>query len=116
MSNLEYMEGVIYLESVAFFVELISNVGFPIACVVALGYFIFNTFQKFMADSKSNMTAVQDRCKEREEKLYEMLTECRVINEKALETIAHYAERLDVIQADISTIKTDVTTIKAQHH
>lgn len=102
------------MESITLFVELISEIGFPIACVIALGYFIFVTFQKFMADSKSNMEAVQARCKEREEKLYEMLTESRAINEKALETIAHYAEKLDVIQADISTIKTDITTIKAK--
>lgn len=102
------------MEEITIFVELISNMGFPIACVIALGYFVYTMFQKVMADSKNNMDAVQSRCKEREEKLYEMLTESRIVNEKALETIAHYAEKLDVIQSDIATIKTDVTTIMAK--
>lgn len=97
-------------------VDLISNMGFPIACVIALGYFVYTIFQKVMVDSKANMEAVQARCKEREEKLYEMLTESRVVNEKAIETIAHYAEKLDVIQQDISVIKQDVITIMAKQN
>lgn len=96
------------------FTELIAGMGFPIACVIAMGWFIYNTFNKMMVKSEENMTAVQERCKEREEKLYEMLTESRVVNERAIDTIAHYAEKLDVIQQDINTIKTDVTTIMAK--
>lgn len=102
------------MEGITVMVDLITNMGFPIACCIALGYFIYTVFTKMMTESKENMTAVQNRCKEREEKLYEMLTESRIVNERALETIAHYAEKLDVIQSDISKIKTDVTTIMAK--
>lgn len=52
--------------------------------------------------------------KEREDKLYTELGECRVINEKAITTIAQYATRLESIQEDVKDIKMDMTTIKAK--
>lgn len=52
--------------------------------------------------------------KEREDKLYTELGECRVINEKAITTIAQYATRLENIQEDVKDIKMDMTTIKAK--
>ena len=61
--------------------------------------------------SVKNMEQVQNRCKEREEKLYEEIKANREINAKAIETIAHYAEKLDVIQSDIKEIKQDVSMI-----
>jgi chromosome segregation ATPase len=39
------------------------------------------------------------------------IAENRLVNEKAIETIAHYASRLDVIQSDISEIKNDIVII-----
>lgn len=42
------------------------------------------------------------------------LGECRVINEKAITTIAQYATRLENIQEDVKDIKMDMTTIKAK--
>lgn len=99
---------------VTIFTTLISDIGFPIACVIAMGYFVWTFFNKIVTQNEKNMEAVQSRCKEREEKLYEMLTESRVVNERALETIAHYAEKLDTIQSDVSKIKTDVVTIMAK--
>lgn len=57
------------------------------------------------------MEAVQARCKEREDKLYTELARSREVNSKAIETMAHYAEKLDVIRKDIKDIKTDITII-----
>ena len=91
--------------------ELISTVGFPICCVIGMGYFIFIIFQKTTEENAKNMENVQNRCKEREDKLYSEIEKNRLINEKAIETIAHYAEKLDVIQTDINDIKTDITVI-----
>lgn len=63
--------------------ELISSLGFPIALVVALCFFIWNIYQQSV---------------KREEKLME-------VNEKAINTLSLYAERLEIIQNDVSTIK-----------
>lgn len=76
--------------------ELIATLGFPIACVVALGVFVWKIYK---------------RSEVREDKLMENLAECRIINSQAIETIAHYAEKLDTIQSDIQVIKADVNVI-----
>lgn len=89
--------------TIATFLELLPNVGFPIACVIALAVFCWKMFQKITTDQE-----------EREDKLYQEIAECRKVNEKAVETIAQYAEKLDVIQTDINGIKTDITVIKTK--
>lgn len=80
--------------------DILSNFGFPVACVIAMGAFIFYIYK---------------RTNEREAKLLEELKENRKINSKAISTIAYYAERLDNIQEDIKEIKTDITVIMTKH-
>jgi hypothetical protein len=75
--------------------DTIANFGFPIACVVAMGAFIWHIFNKTTAQNAENMKRVQDRCKEREEILYKEIAENRAVNAQAIETIAHYAEKLE---------------------
>lgn len=94
--------------------NLISNVGFPIAMVLGLMWFIYQIFLKTTAQNEANMKQVQDRCAAREEKLYKELAEGRAINRQAISTIAQYAEKLGTIQSDISDIKADITVIKAK--
>ena len=96
-------------------VEMISTLGFPIACVVAMGAFIFYIYKQTTKENADNMEKVQARCKEREDKLYDELAKCREVNSKAIETIAQYATKIDDIQKDVSEIKTDVAIIKAQN-
>ena len=91
--------------------ELISTLGFPVFCVIALGYFSFYMVKKTNEQNAENMEKVQGRCQEREDKLYEEIKENREVNAKAIETISKYAEKLDVIQHDVSDIKTDITII-----
>ena len=62
-------------------------------------------------ENKENMEKVQARCKEREEKLYEEIKQNREINAKAIETISHYAEKLESIQEDVKEIKNDLTIL-----
>ena len=81
------------------FVELISTVGFPIACVIAMGIFIFKIYKK---------------SEDREEKLMIEIGKTREVNAQAIETIAHYAEKLDTIQQDINEIKTDINVLMAK--
>lgn len=90
---------------------LISDVGFPIVCVVALAWFAYYMVKKTGEQNATNMEKLQNRCIEREKILYAEIKENREINAKAIQTIAHYAEKLDVIQKDINEIKTDITVI-----
>lgn len=95
---------------------LITTLGFPIVCVLGLGFFIYRIYLDTQEQNKENMNAVQARCKEREDKLYEEIKANREVNASAIATIAHYAEKLDIIQSDIHDIKTDITilTTKSQ--
>lgn len=92
----------------------ITTLGFPIACVVAMAYFIADMTKKTIAQSQENMEKVQERCKEREEKLYVEIEKNREVNSQAIATIGLYAERLDHIQTDIHEIKNDITIIKTK--
>jgi hypothetical protein len=74
--------------------ELISTVGFPIALVIAMGFFIWTIYKQSVA---------------REEKLLTEIAENRMVNEKAIETLAVYAERLGVIENDVREIKEIIT-------
>lgn len=53
--------------------SLISNLGFPIVCVLGLGWFLYQVFQKTTAQNEANMRAVQERCAAREERLYQQI-------------------------------------------
>jgi hypothetical protein len=77
-------------------IELIGTVGFPIVCVMALGFFVYKLWQQSAA---------------REQALMEELAESREVNAKAIDTIAHYAEKLEIIQQDVNAIKGDITVI-----
>lgn len=97
---------------IAMIMEFITTLGFPIACVVAMGFFIFYIYKQTTKTNAENMEKVQQRCAEREEKLYKEIALNREINGKAIETIALYAERLNHMEDDISTVKLDVAIIK----
>lgn len=77
--------------------DLITSLGFPIALVIAMGVFIYNIYKQSV---------------DRENQLMLEIKENREINAQAIETIAHYAEKLEGIQEDIKEIKTDITVIK----
>lgn len=83
--------------------NIISSVGFPIACAIALAVFIW----KIVIITVNNQ-------KEREDKLYNELAECRSVNEKAIATIAQYADSLSTIKQDVGHIKNDITVINTK--
>lgn len=82
---------------IALFTEMIGTLGFPIALVIAMGVFIFKLWKQSVDREKTLMTEIAEN---------------RRVNEKAIETIALYAERLTHIETDITDIKGDVTIIK----
>ena len=94
--------------------QLITTLGFPIVCVIAMGYFIFHIYKNTTKENKENMEVVQARCAAREEKLFEEIKLNREVNAKAIETIAHYADRLESIQHDVSEIKSDINILMSQ--
>lgn len=75
--------------------DSISTLGFPIACVIAMGVFIYKIYKK---------------SEEREDKLMNELAENRQINAEAIATIAQYADNIGAIEEDIRVIK-DVLSI-----
>ena len=70
--------------------ELIATLGFPVVCVIALGYFVYKLWQQSV---------------KREEKLMEEITENRLVNTKFAEIIAKYEITLDEMKTDIKEIK-----------
>lgn len=73
------------------FVSLISTVGFPIACVIALGAFVWTIYK---------------RSEKREDELREEIRNNQELNAKMIETLALYAKDISDIQTDINEIKT----------
>lgn len=80
---------------------LITSVGFPIVCVLALGWFIYIAFQKFTANAEK-----------REDKLYAIIADAQATNEKLLQTNSEFVGVLDAYKTDLVKIKEDVSVIK----
>ena len=93
------------MEILAGIAELIPSIGFPIVCVLGLGWFIYKIYGDTTKQNQENMAAVQERCKEREDKLYNQLEKQNEINGKFAAIIAQYDVKLDAIQTDINDIK-----------
>lgn len=77
-------------------VDLISNVGLPIALVIVMGLFIWKIYKK---------------SEQREDALRAQIVDSQKINAEAIHTITLYAERLTVIETDIKEVKQDVNTL-----
>lgn len=84
---------------IAHLIEIIANFGFPVACVIALGIFVYKLYQQSVT---------------RENKLYSQLDECRKINKDAVDTIGRYAEKLEAIQGDIGEMKEKIIFISGK--
>lgn len=77
--------------------ELIGSFGFPIACVIALGFFIWKIYNQSVT---------------RETALLQEIKESREINGKFAELIAGYEVKLDEIRTDVKEIKNDISELK----
>ncbi len=81
---------------IALFVELLSTVGFPIVCVIALGWFVYKIYK---------------RSEQREDQLRDEITENRKINGKFAEIINRYSLELGEIKTDVKEIKEDISVL-----
>lgn len=83
--------------------SLISTLGFPIFCVLGLGFFIYRVYEKMSAQQES-----------REERLYRVIADAQVQNQKLGETNAQFMEILQEYRTDIKDIREDVQEIKVK--
>lgn len=74
-------------------INLITQLGFPIAAVIAMAIFIWTIYK---------------RSELREDKLTEELSKCQEVNAKAIETLTVYNERLGNIETDVKVIKENI--------
>lgn len=81
---------------IATFVELIPSLGFPIVCVIALGWFIFKIY---------NQSVI------RENELREEIKENQKVNGKFAEIINRYSLELGEIKTDVKEIKEDINIL-----
>ena len=80
---------------------LISTLGFPVVCVLFLGWFIYKIWMN-----------QQDNNKSREEKLYEFIGKAQAVNEDLTKTNSEFLAVLNSYKEDIEDIKSDVSDIK----
>ena len=83
------------------FQAFLSDFGFPVACVIFLGWFIFKIW---MDQQKTNAT--------REDKLYDSLGKAQVINQELTKTNSEFVTVLNAYKVDLEGIRTDVDEIK----
>ena len=85
------------------YVELISTLGFPIVCCVAVGYVFYQMLNKVLTDSKERennlMTLTRD--------ISVKIAELGQIIDKNTENIAIMNERLEKLNEEIKDVKGD---------
>ena len=85
------------------YVELISTLGFPIVCGVAVGYVFYQMLNKVLADSKERENNLMNLTREISVKIAEL---GRIID-KNTENISIMNERLEKLNEEIKEIKED---------
>lgn len=81
--------------------QLISSVGFPIACTVFMGLFIYKFSNTVMSYNK-----------EREDKLYEMIGRLQNELDKLEDSLSDYVTVLGKLRDDVNVIKDDIRCLK----
>lgn len=80
---------------------LITNVGFPIFCVLALGWFIYNSYNR-----------ITEHNHERENKLYDVISKSQVQLDKLEEVNEGFVKTLEMFTTDNAQMKRDIELIK----
>ena len=85
------------------YVELISTLGFPIVCCVAVGYVFYQMLNKVLSDSKERENNLMKLTREISLKIAEL----GQIIDKNTENISIMNERLEKLNNEIKEIKED---------
>lgn len=83
--------------------HLITALGFPIVCVIALSFFIWKIWQKNCEQNEK-----------REEKLYVVISEAQEQNKELSKTNSEFVSVLKSYKDDLKEIKDDVIYIKQE--
>lgn len=83
--------------------QIITTLGFPIVCVIAMGFFI-----------KTLWNQSQEQNVKREEKLYTFISKAQEQNEKLSQTNSEFVTVLTSYKNDLDTIKEDISVIKVK--
>ncbi len=89
------------MEALSTVQTIIEKLGFPIACVIFLGWFVWKIWNQ-----------QQSQNEKREEKLYSFISQAQVVNEKLTQTNSEFVAVLTEYKSDLESIKTDVNVIK----
>lgn len=82
--------------------DFITTLGFPIACVIAMAWFIYKAYEKLTTETK-----------EREDKLYQVIFENQAQLKEVEKTNASFIEILDQLKDEIRGLSDDVEQIKS---
>ena len=85
------------------YVELISTLGFPIVCCVAVGYVFYQMLNKVLTDSKERESNLMTLTRDISTKIAEL----GQIIDKNTENISIMNERLEKLNEEIKEIKED---------
>ena len=83
------------------FMNIFNEQIFPVACVLAMGWFLYNVYQ----DMKKTAST-------REERYISLLNSSNDMLNKCQETNAKFIEQLENMQSSIKTITSDIENIK----
>lgn len=81
--------------------QAITTLGFPIVCVVFLGWFIWKIWLR-----------QQEQNEAREQKLYACIAEAQGVNKQLIKTNSEFMNVLTDYRTDLDEIKQNVTEIK----
>jgi hypothetical protein len=81
--------------------QLITTLGFPIVCVIAMGYAMWKIYER---SERQNET--------REEKLYDVIVKAQAQNAELSSTNARFVGVLETYKQELDEIKHDVNDIK----
>ena len=81
--------------------QLITSLGFPIVCVIAMAYAMWKVY-----------TRSEERNEQREDKLYKVISDAQVQNKELSDTNVKFVTILENYESDLDGIKKDVTDIK----
>ena len=82
--------------------SLISTLGFPIACSIGLGIFVFKIWKAQREDNNAQIAKMSESCLAREERLYQQMDKYNEILSDAVETLAKIDTRISVLEEIVS--------------
>lgn len=87
---------------IAMIQELIAGLGFPIVCVLGLGWFVYKIWKSYKEDMKNELDAMAKRCQAREDKLYEQIDKFNTTMNNFNGTLIKIDTRLEQLENKIN--------------